>query len=105
MKLFIKAAFLSAVAMLASAGQTAQTAIAYQGFLACKARVLYSEQLPYAPIGTWLVKATFEITPPHGSPYLATYQDWMPLQGPPPRRGQSFRVRCDPADPRNLHFN
>jgi hypothetical protein len=105
MKLIINAAFLSAVAMLASAGQTAQAATAHQGFLTCKARVLHSEELPYAPIGAWLVKATFEITPPHGNPYLATYQDWIPWQGPPPRRGQSLRVQCDPADLRNLHFN
>ena len=105
MKLIVKAAFLSAVAMLACAGQTAQAATAYHGFLACKARVLHSEELPYAPIGTWLVKATFEITPPHGNPYLAAYQDWVPWQGPPPRRGQSLRVQCDPADPRSRQFN
>jgi hypothetical protein len=106
MKLFIKAAFFSAVTMLASAGQTAQTAIAYQGFLACKARVLHSEELPYAPIGTWLVKATFEITPPQGNPYLATFQDWMPWQGPPPEASLSacsairpIRATCISIDP------
>jgi len=37
LKLIVKAVLLSAVAMLASAGQTAQAATAYQGFLACKA--------------------------------------------------------------------
>jgi hypothetical protein len=105
MKLIVKAACLSAVAMLAGEGQTAQAATTHHGFLACKARVLYSEELPFAPIGSWLVKATFEITPPHGNPYLAAYQDWMPWQGPPPRRGQSLRVQCDPVDPHNLHFN
>src|SRR6516165_11219346 len=105
MKLTNKARSFLAVAMLASGSQTVQAGAAYQGFLSCKARVLYSEELPFAPIGTWLVRATLEITPPHGNPYLATLQDWMPWQGPPPRRGQSFRVQCDPADPRNLHFN
>ena len=105
MKLIVKAALLSAVAMLAGASQTVQAGAAYQGFLSCKARVLFSEELPFAPIGTWLVRATLEITPPHGNPYLLTLQDWMPWQGPPPRRGQSLRVRCDPADPGNPHFN
>jgi len=105
MKFIVKAALLWAVATLASAGQTAEAATAYRGFLACKARVLYSEERPFAPVGTWLIRATLEITPPRGNPYLATLQDWMPWQGPPPRRGQSFRVQCDPADPRNLHFN
>ena len=96
MKLTIEAGFLS-LALLASAGQIAQAATAYQGFLVCKARVLYSEELPFAPIGTWLLRATLEITPPHGRPYLATFQDWMPWQGPPLRRGQVLRVQCDPA--------
>ena len=105
MKLAIEVGFLWALAMLASAGHIAQAATAYQGFLACKARVLYSEELPFAPIGTWLLRATLEITPPHGNPYLATFQDWMPWQGPPLRRGQVLRVQCDPADPGNLHFN
>ena len=104
MKLAIEAGFLWALAMLASAGQIAQAATAYQGFLACKARVLYSEELPFAPIGTWLLRATLEITPPHGNPYLATFQDWMPWQGPPLRRGQVLRVQCDPADPGKFPF-
>jgi hypothetical protein len=105
MKLTIEAGFLWALAMLASAGQFAQAATAYQGFLDCKARVLYSEELPFAPIGTWLLRATLEITPPGGIPYLATLQDWMPWQAPPLRRGQALRVQCDPADPGRLHFN
>jgi len=105
MKLIVKAALLSALAMLASAGQTAEAAAAYRGFLACKAKVLHSEELPFGPIGTWLLRATLEVTPPRGNPYLATLQEWMPWQGPPLRRGQSLRVQCDPADPRNLHFN
>jgi hypothetical protein len=105
MKLIVKAALLWAIAMLASAGQTAQAGTTNQGFLSCKARVLYSEELPFAPIGTWLLRAMLEITPPRGNPYLATLQDWMPWQGPPLRRGEVLRVQCDPADPRNLHFN
>jgi hypothetical protein len=97
MKLTNEARSFLAVAMLAGAGQTVQAGTAYQGYLSCKARVLYSEELPFAPIGTWLLRATLKITPPRGNPYLATFQDWMPWQGPPLRRGQVLRVQCDPA--------
>jgi hypothetical protein len=103
MKLDLAAATILASAILAGSSPTVQASPASHG-LACTARVLYSEELPFAPFGTWLVKATLEITPPHGSPYLTALQDWMPWQGAPPRRGQAFRVLCDPTDPRNLHL-
>jgi hypothetical protein len=70
----------------------------------CMARVVYSEELPFAPIDTWLVKVTLEITPRNGPPYYTTLQDRMPWQGPPPRRGQAFRLWCDPANPGHLHL-
>lgn len=70
----------------------------------CTARVLYSEELPFAPEGKWLVKATLEITPPNGSAYAATLQEWKPWQGPPPRRGQVFRLLCNPAHPYDLRL-
>jgi len=95
----------AAAALLVGVTLSAQATAGSDRGLPCVARVLHSEELPYAPIGTWLVKATFEITPPHGNPYLAAYQDWVPWQGPPPRRGQSLHVQCDPADPRSLQFN
>ena len=70
----------------------------------CTARVVYSEELPYAPIDTWLVKATLEITPRNGVPYVVTLQDRMPWQGRPPRRGQAFRLWCDPSHPSYLQL-
>src|SRR5579872_4526384 len=70
----------------------------------CSARVLYSEELPFAPEGKWLVNVTLEITPPNGNAYSITLHEWMPWQGPPPRRGQSFRLLCDPANPGYLHL-
>jgi hypothetical protein len=70
----------------------------------CTARVVYSEELPYAPVDTWLVKVTLEITPRNGAPYITTLQDRMPWQGPPPRRGQAFRLWCDPAHPGYLQL-
>jgi hypothetical protein len=103
MKLTIPAVTLLAGATLASATLTAQTSPGKQGLL-CIAKVIYSEELPFAPINSWLVKVTLEITPPKGSAYLTTLQNWMPWQGPPPRRGQAFRVHCDPANPGDLHL-
>jgi hypothetical protein len=70
----------------------------------CTARVIYSEELPFAPIGSWLVKMTLEITPRNGAPYYTTLQDRMPWQGAPPRRGQAFRLWCDPAHPGYLQL-
>jgi hypothetical protein len=70
----------------------------------CTARVVSSEELPFAPIGSWLVKVTLEITPQSGIPFTATLHDRMPWQGPPPRRGQAFRVWCDPANPFDLRL-
>jgi hypothetical protein len=70
----------------------------------CAARVVYSEELPFAPIGTWLVKVTLEITPKNAVPYYTTLHERMPWQGPPPRRGRAFRAWCDPANPNILRL-
>jgi hypothetical protein len=70
----------------------------------CVARVVQSEELPFAPIGFWLVRVTLEITPPNGNAYQTAWQDYMPWQGPPPRRGQAFRLLCDPSNPADLHL-
>ena len=102
MKFTMTAATLLAGAALASAVLTAQASPGNPG-LPCIAKVIHSEELPFAPINSWLVKVTLEITPPNGNAYQTTLQDWMPWQGPPPRRGQAFRVQCDPANPRDLH--
>jgi hypothetical protein len=106
MKLTGTPALLAAVVLAhPMAGATAATKASpgYHGF-SCVARVVQSEELPYAPIGSWLVRVTLEITPPGGLAYLATFQDYMPWQGPPPRRGQAFRLLCDPLNPADLHL-
>jgi hypothetical protein len=72
--------------------------------LVCVARVLISEELPYARPGYWIVRVTLQVTPPGGPPFETTVQDTMPWQGPPPRRGETFRLRCDPANPGDLHL-
>jgi hypothetical protein len=101
MKPFIAAAIVLAGATLASAPANAQAA--GNSLRPCTARVVYSEELPFAPIDSWLVKVTLEITPQNGSPYYTTLQNRMPWQGPPPRRGQAFQLLCDPANPDDLH--
>jgi hypothetical protein len=99
MKLPIVAATLSVTATLSA------QAAGSDHKLPCIARVLHSEKLPFAPINHWLVKVTLEITPPNGAAFQTTLQDWPAWQVPPPRRGQTFRLRCDPANPGNLPGN
>jgi hypothetical protein len=103
MKFATTAALLLATAAFSTAIAPAQAAPLHRG-LSCVARVIHSEELPYAPIGFWLVRVTLAITPPDGSVYQATLQDFMPWQGAPPRRGQAFRLWCDPANPADLHL-
>ena len=92
------------LACMTLAGRAAQAQERPASLQPCTARVVYSEQLPYAPIDTWLVKVTLEITPRHGAPYVTKLQDRMPWQGPPPRRGQAFRLWCDPTHPGYLQL-
>ena len=103
MRLILAMAALSAGATLASTILTAHASPRNRDS-SCVAKVVHSEELPFAPINSWLVKAILEITPPHGNTYQTTVQDWMPWRGPPPRRGQAFRVHCDPANPGDLHL-
>jgi hypothetical protein len=107
MKSVIAAAMVLAGVTLASAAADAQSSgypLQSYPLQSCTARVLSSEELPFAPIDSWLVKVTLEITPQNGSAYITTLQDRMPWQGPPPRRGQAFRVWCDPANPSHLQL-
>jgi hypothetical protein len=94
----------AAAALLVGATLSAQAAAGSDRGLPCVARVLHSEQLPFAPINYWLVKVTLEVTPPNSGAFITTLQDSTPWQVPPPRRGQTFRLRCDPANPGNLHL-
>jgi hypothetical protein len=94
---------IAAAILLAGAMQTAQASASNQG-RTCIARVLHSEELPFAPMHYWLVRATLEITPPNGAVYEIALQDNMPWQAHPPRRGQTFRLQCDPDNPSDLHL-
>ena len=101
MKSAIAAMVLTATAL---ASTTAGAQAVDRQLSPCIVRVVYSEELPYAPIEKWLVNVTLEITPQNGNPTTVTLHDWMPWQGPPPRRGQAFRAWCDPANPRDLRL-
>ena len=103
MKFCIAAAIALATATLLTQGLTQASAGSDQG-LPCTARVLYSEELPFAPINTWLVKVTLEVTPPNGGVFVTSMQNTIPWQVRPPRQGQMFRVRCDPANPGDLQL-
>jgi hypothetical protein len=103
MRLISATATLLAAASLSSEPVPAQPSPGSHA-LPCVARVIQSEELPYAPIGFWLVRVILEITPRNGNAYLATLQDYMPWQGSPPRRRQTFRLLCDPAEPSNLRL-
>jgi hypothetical protein len=103
MKVTIMKVTLVAAILLAGAMQTAQASAGNQARM-CTARVLHSEELPFAPPHYWLVRVNLEITPPNGAAYELALQDNMPWQAHPPRRGQSFRLQCDPANPTDLHL-
>ena len=60
----------------------------------CAVRVLHSEELPYAPMGYWLVKVTLEVTPSRGPQSVKTLLHEIPWQKSPPRRGDTYRLRC-----------
>jgi hypothetical protein len=103
MKFLLATAALSIGATMASAAANSKAPEGNR-LLNCRARVLQSEELPFAPEGQWLVNVTLGITPPHGRAYATRLHYRMPWQGPPPRRGQVFRLPCDPAAPNDLHL-
>jgi hypothetical protein len=68
------------------------------GLIACKAAILYSEELPGAPIFYHHVRADLLVTPPGRPAFEATVENLTPWQIPPPRRGQRLTLWCDPAN-------
>jgi hypothetical protein len=80
-----------------AAFSTAQAAQINPGAV-CTAKVVQSEELPYAPIGSWLVRVTLQVIPLRGPQFLTTLEHSVPWQRSAPRRGEIFRVRCDPAN-------
>jgi hypothetical protein len=93
----MKHAVIAAVALSLGAVSTVQASPKKQG-IGCVARVLHSEELPYAWIGSWLGKVTLEVTPSNGAPFITTTYHDVTWQRSVPRRGETFPVRCDPAN-------
>lgn len=60
----------------------------------CHAEVLRSEELPYAPVGSWLLKATIRITYPGGASAISTVFKNAPWQTTL-RRGDTFWFNCE----------
>jgi hypothetical protein len=65
--------------------------------MVCIVEVLYSEELPGAPIFQNLVRATLRITLADSPPFETTVTRLIPWQVPPPRQGQRQKLLCDPA--------
>ncbi|WP_426439308.1 hypothetical protein [Bradyrhizobium genosp. P] len=60
----------------------------------CHAEVVRSEELPYAPPGSWLLKATVRITFPRGPTVESTFLKTVPWQVTL-RRGDAFWLDCE----------
>jgi hypothetical protein len=104
--MIMKSAFVAVIVMAGAtmAGTSANAQTAGNALRPCTARVVHSEALPFAPIGSWLIKVTLEVTPKNGAPYYTSLESRMPWPAPPPRRGRAFCIWCDPANPNVLRF-
>lgn len=63
----------------------------------CRAQVVHSEELPYAPQGSWLAHVTLAVVTPAGGTFETSVWRTIPWQQSPPRFGDTFWLRCDPA--------
>ena len=70
----------------------------------CVVSVLQADELPYAPFGTWLVKATLQITPQSGVRYQTTLFEALQWHKTL-RRGDRFGIRCDRFQPETLRLS
>lgn len=82
------------VALMAAAPTHAASAVKVP---LCRAQVVHSEELPYAPQGSWLARVTLAVVPPQGAPFTTTVTRTIPWQQSAPRFGDMFWLRCDPA--------
>jgi hypothetical protein len=70
----------------------------------CRAYVLQSEELAWAPIYHNRVRAVLQIIPPDGPAFQVTVNRLLSWQQPPPRQGQRFRLRCDAVNAGSFAF-
>jgi hypothetical protein len=60
----------------------------------CRLEVLSSAELPYAPIGDWLLKTRVRVTYPHGPAAILALASNSPWQATL-RRGDAFWFDCE----------
>jgi hypothetical protein len=101
-RIIVATTILLAVAAAARAGDHAANRTAARD--ACIVEILYSEELPGAPIFQNLVRARLRITPPDRPAFETTVERLMPWQMPPPRRGQRLALACDRAVVNDFSF-
>jgi hypothetical protein len=63
----------------------------------CRARVVHSEELPYAWQGSWLARVTLAVVAPDGGVFQTTVTQTIPWQRSAPRYGETYWLRCDPS--------
>lgn len=63
----------------------------------CRARVVHSEELPYAWLGSWLARVTLVVATPDGHAFETTVTKTVPSQRSAPRFGETYWLRCDPG--------
>lgn len=94
-------AMVGTLAVLPAIPSSAHASPGMDGF--CRARVLQSEELPYAPPGYWLVRATLAIDAPDGSTLVTTLYknlNWQRTIRP----GDHVVLRCSSPDLGELRF-
>ena len=66
----------------------------------CAAKVIKSEEVAYAPQGSWLARVTLHVVPRNGPDFVTTVEQTIPWQKSAPRFGEIYWLRCDPAESR-----
>jgi hypothetical protein len=66
----------------------------------CAVKVIHSEELPYAPPGSWLARVTLHVVPRTGPDFVTTVTQTVPWQKSAPRYGEVYWLPCDAAESR-----
>jgi|HubBroStandDraft_6_1064221.scaffolds.fasta_scaffold1052249_1 hypothetical protein len=72
------------------------------GPLACSAKVLQVQDTDVGLNDGALAGLTLRVTPPRGRPFVTTVWKEVSMDQPP-RKGDTIRVTCDPANPSDIH--
>jgi hypothetical protein len=72
------------------------------GSAVCRATVLSYQEMPYSLNHHDVATMTLRIKPPRGAAYVTTVTRAVSSDSPP-RQGGTMSVRCDPANPTDIH--